>query len=164
MCLNLGGAGNALKPVAPPTDKAKQQRTILIGLAICNLILAIMYCFVSFFNGMYELIVVAILGCSISSMNYCCLALYMIYITMNWITNVCNIGLIIQDGQWGDFITSGNTSLVFQITLSSMFIVYYTVAFILCFFAYREFKAMLMDAAASSGGQMMGGMPGMGGP
>ena len=109
------------------------------------------------------MIVVAILACSISSMNYCCLAMYMIYIVLNWITNVCNIGLIIQDGQLNDFITSGNTSLVFQITLSCMFIMYYTVAFVLCFFAYREFKAMLMDYAASGGQQTMMGMPGMGG-
>lgn len=113
MCLNLGGGQQMLQPVAPPTEKAKSYRNILIVLAICNFALAFMYCFVSIMSGIYEMITVAILACSISSMNYCCLAMYMIYITLNWITNVCNIGLIIQDGQWSDYITSGNTSLVF---------------------------------------------------
>jgi hypothetical protein len=145
MCLNLGGTQQALKPVAPPTDKAKHYRKILIVLAVINFALAFMYCFVNLLGGFYEFIVVAILGCSISSMNYCCLAMYMIYITLNWITNVCSVGLIIQNGYWSSFITSGNTTLVFQITLSMMFIIYYTIAFVLCFLAYREFKAMLMD-------------------
>jgi hypothetical protein len=41
-----------------------------------------------------------------------------------------------------------------------MFIVYYTIAFFICFCAYKEFKGMLFDATESGG---MMGMYGMGG-
>lgn len=85
MCLNLGGGQNMLKPVVPPTDKAKQWRTYLLICGIINFALAFMLCFVNVLSGIYEMINVSILFCSISSVNYCCLSLYMIYITMFWL-------------------------------------------------------------------------------
>ena len=121
-----------------------------------------MYCFVNVMSGIYEIITVSFLFCSIASVNYCCLAFYMIYITMNWLSNVCSVGLIIQDGGFTDVYKVGVGSIAFQMTLTIMFIVYYTVAWILCFYAYREFKGMVFDTVGTGGIGMMG-MPGMGG-
>lgn len=84
-----------LKPVVPPTEAAKSQQKILIVVAIMNFILAFMLCFVSVMSGIYEMITVSFLACSIASVNFCCLAMYMIYITMNWIHYVCQVGLLI---------------------------------------------------------------------
>ncbi len=44
-----------------------------------------------------------------------------------------------------------------------MFIVFYVVAFVLCFYAYKEFKAMLFEQMGSATMMGMGGMGGMGG-
>ncbi len=87
-----------LKPVVPPTQEAKNLQKILVVVAIVNFILAFMLCFVNALSGIYEMITVSFLACSIASVNFCCLALYMIYITMNWINYVCTVGLLIQDG------------------------------------------------------------------
>ena len=100
------------------------------------------------------MITVSFLLCATSSFNYCCLAFYMIYITMNWLSYVCTVGLIIQDGGFRNVFTSGYTSVVFQLVLTCMFIVYYTIAFFICFYAYKEFKGMLFDVTESGG--MMG--------
>jgi hypothetical protein len=63
--------------------------------ALVNLALGFMLCFVNVMSGIYEILLVMILFCSISSINYCCLAFYMIYITMGWVNNVCIVGLVI---------------------------------------------------------------------
>lgn len=44
-----------------------------------------------------------------------------------------------------------------------MFIVFYTVAFVVCFYAYREFKGMLFEQMGSATMMGMGSMGGMGG-
>ena len=60
-----------------------------------HLALAIMYCFVNPMQGIYEIVIVSILFCSIASVNFCCLTMYMIYIAMNVFTYISYIGLAI---------------------------------------------------------------------
>jgi hypothetical protein len=98
MCLSLGGDDgitNMLKPIVPPTDLAKKYRTALIVLGFIHLALAIAYIFCNVTAGIYELIVVAVLFCSIASVNFCCLTMYMIYISMNFFTFFSQLGLVI---------------------------------------------------------------------
>jgi hypothetical protein len=102
-----------LQPVVPPTLKAVEWKKWLLVCAVLNFALAFMLCFVSIMSGIYEMITVSFLFCATSSFNFCCLAFYMIYITMNWLSYVCTVGLIIQDGGFRNVFTSGYTSVVF---------------------------------------------------
>ena len=95
MCLSLGGGGNQFQPIVPPTPKALEYRTILMICGFVHLALAIMYCFCNAVAGIYELIDVAILFCSIAQMNFCCLTIYMVYITINFFSFVNIIGYCI---------------------------------------------------------------------
>jgi hypothetical protein len=72
----------------------------LLFLAIFNAALVFVQCFADLTSGLYNMILVMILFCTVSNMNFCCLAMYMVYITLNWLQLVCQVGLIIQDGQW----------------------------------------------------------------
>ena len=84
------------EPVCPPTEAAKKYRVVLMVMGFIHLALAIMYCFVSTMQGIYELVVVSILFCSVASVNFCCLTMYMIYIVMNIFTFISFLGLAIQ--------------------------------------------------------------------
>ena len=89
MCLSLGGGQDGQKmcqPIVEPTPKARMWRGILTAFGFVHLALAIMYLFSSMMAGLYEVIIVAVLFCSIASVNFCCLTMYMIYITMNFFT------------------------------------------------------------------------------
>ena len=156
MCLTLGGGGPKCEPMVPPTDEAKRQRTILMVCGFIHLTLSIMLCFVNFMSGIYELIDVAILFCSLAQMNFCCLTFYMVYITINFFTYVNIIGLVIQTGSFDLVYNTGSTSASFWFTTICLLSIYYIVAVILCFYAYREFKGMMFDHG-------MGGNFGMGG-
>ena len=61
----------------------------------CQFTLAFMYFFSNFYTGFYNMMLAMMLGCGIAQMNYCCISFYMLYITMDWIYNVCTIGLVI---------------------------------------------------------------------
>ena len=84
MCLTLGGGQNMCQPVVPPTEKGKQHRTVLMVLGFVHLALAIMLCFITLMSGIYELIDVGILFCALAQMNFCCLIMYIICITINF--------------------------------------------------------------------------------
>jgi antibiotic biosynthesis monooxygenase (ABM) superfamily enzyme len=85
------------EPVCPPTEAAKKYRIALIVLAFLHLTLAIIYCFFAPQQGIYELIIVSILFCSVASVNFCCLTMYMIYIVLNLFTYVSILGLFAQN-------------------------------------------------------------------
>ena len=97
MCLSLGDTSQMLKPVVPPTPKAIMWRGLLTALGFVHISLAIMYLFCNLMQGIYEVIIVAVLFCSLASVNFCCLTVYMIYITMNFFTMIGSIGLAIQN-------------------------------------------------------------------
>ena len=87
MCLMLGGGGGfeeCCRPVCEPTPKAKVHRNKLMVLGFIHLALAIMYCFILPMQGLYEIIDVMILFCALAQMNYCCLLIYVINITINF--------------------------------------------------------------------------------
>ena len=157
MCLTLGGGQNMCEPVVPPTEKGKQQRACLMILGFIHMALAIMLCFIIPMQGIYELIDVAILFCALAQMNFCCLIIYIINITINFFVIFNQLGLAVQNGQLTDAMESasfaGNLALATMIMLA----VYYVVANIFCFFAYREFKGMMFDAGMDGGGIMTQG-------
>lgn len=134
-----------LKPVVPPTEKAKYYRTVLLVLGVINMILAFMEMFNNIFNGFYAMIIASILFCSIASVNYCCLTLYMVYITLDWLNNLCTVGLLIQTGTFITVLTSHNSQVVFALVLTWLFLIYETIAWFICFYAFKEFKAMLFE-------------------
>lgn len=113
MCLSLGGGAQQCEPIVPPTEKAKKQRTILMVCGFVQLALAIMLCFCNVMSGIYELMDVAILFCSLAQMNFCCLTFYMVYITINFFSFVNIIGFCIQTGSIGSVYGTGTTSTTF---------------------------------------------------
>jgi hypothetical protein len=161
MCLTLGGGAPKCEPAVPPTDEAKRQRTILMICGFVHLALSIMLCFVNFMSGIYELIDVAILFCALAQMNFCCLTFYMVYISINFFTYFNIIGLVIQNNSFTTAFNTGSSSVTFWFTTICLLSIYYIVAVILCFFAYREFKGMMFDHGMG-GNFGMGGMAGGG--
>lgn len=95
MCLSMGGGAKMCEPIVPPNEESKKWRIILLACAITQLSLAICLMWVNVQQGCYELIDVAILCCSLAQMNYCCLTMYMVYISMNLFPYISTIGLVI---------------------------------------------------------------------
>ena len=133
------------EPVVPPTEAGKKHRGILMVLGFVHMALAIMMCFIVPMQGIYELIDVAILFCALAQMNFCCLIIYIINITINFFVIFNQLGLAMQNGSltetMEDATFAGNVALTIMILLA----VYYIVANVFCFYAYREFKGMLFD-------------------
>ena len=98
MCLTLGGGQNMCEPVCPPTPAGKKHRTILMVMGFIHLALAIMLCFIMLMQGIYELIDVAILFCALAQMNFCCLIIYIINISINFFVILNQLGLSVQNG------------------------------------------------------------------
>ena len=98
MCLMLGGGSQMCEPVCPPTPKGMEHRNRLMVIGFIHLALAIMYCFIMPMNGIYEIIDVMILFCALAQMNYCCLLIYLINITINFFVSFNQIGLWVQTG------------------------------------------------------------------
>ena len=67
-----------------------------------HLALSIMLCFIMLMQGVYELIDVAILFCALAQMNFCCLIIYIINITINFFVIFNQLGLAVQNGQLTD--------------------------------------------------------------
>ena len=136
-------------------------------MGVCSLVhfaLAFMMMFLWVEKGLYELIDVMFLMCAVARMDYCCLICYDVNILINLLQYVNLIGLAIQNGKWDD-IYSGNQKRNnnFASTVLIMDIVYYTIAIILSFYAYRHWKSQLQDYAIPADGSapLMGA--GMGG-
>ena len=94
----MGDRGPNCDPIVPPTEAAKGHRTKLMILGFIHLSLAICLCFIAPMVGIYELIDVAILFCALAQCNFCCLILYIVYITMNFFTYFSMLGLWVQTG------------------------------------------------------------------
>ena len=145
MCLTLGGGQNMCEPVVPPSAEGKKHRSILMILGFVHMALAIMLCFIMLMQGIYELIDVAILFCALAQMNFCCLIIYIINVTINFFVIFNQLGLAMQNGQLTDSMKEASFSQNLALTVMILLAIYYIVANIFCFFAYREFKGMLYD-------------------
>ena len=153
----MGGGANYCEPVVPPTEKAKGYRTQLMVLGFVHLALSILLMFISPMLGIYELIDVMILFCALAQMNFCCLIIYIINITINFFRYFDLIGLAAQRGSIDDIINEGSANDVFSFVVICLLTVFYVIAVIMCFYAYREFKGMMFDHGMG-GGFGMGGM------
>ena len=131
------------EPMVPPNEKSNFWRKVLMGLAIIQLCLAIMLCFVDMYSGMYELIDVMILCCALARIDYCCLTMYIVYISLNMFPYISMIGLCIQNQEFVSTFETGSSSVSFWFTTICLLTIYYMVAIVVCFFAYREFKGLL---------------------
>ena len=147
------------EPVVPPTPEGKKHRSILMICGFVHLALAIMYCFISLMSGIYMLIDVAILFCALAQMNFCCLIIYIIQITVQFFIVFNQLGLAVQTGSLTKIMEEASFSQNLALVVMILLAIYYIVANVLCFYAYREFKGMLFDAGM--GGNF--GMAGMGG-
>ena len=158
MCITLGGGQQMCEPVVAPTEEGKKHRTRLMIVGFTHLCLSILLCFVMFTNGMFELINVAILFCALAQMNYCCLIIYIINISIDFSTLFNQIGLLIQTGEFTDIMTDSKLGSQFSLTVMCLLCIFYIIASFFCFFAYREFKGMFFDAGLGGGfgmGHMM---------
>ena len=98
----MGGGQNMCEPVVPPTVKGKEHQIKLMILGFVHLALAIAYCFILPMQGLYEIIDVLILFCALAQMNYCCLIIYLINITINFFISFNQLGLWVQTGSVTD--------------------------------------------------------------
>ena len=154
------------EPVCPPTEKGKEHQKKLMIIGFIHLALAICYCFVLPMNGIYEIIDVMILFCALAQMNYCCLIIYLINITINFFICFNQLGLWIQTGSLSEQMSNASLGQTFAISIIIALTIFYVVATVFCFYAYREFKGMLVDYQGGVGGFGMAGMrmPGGSGP
>merc|ERR550539_1716126 len=88
-------------------------------------------------------------------MNFCCLIIYIINISINFFVLFNQLGLAVQNGQLTDTMKDASFSQNLALTTMILLCIYYIVANVFCFYAYREFKGMLFDHG-------MGGNFGMG--
>ena len=86
--------------------------------------------------------------------------MYMVYCAINLFTSVGMIGLAIQNQAITTVFENGSSPVIFQLAIMIALLVYYIIAIVVCFYAYREFKGMLVDAGAPGGGMM--GLPSYG--
>ena len=115
-------------------------------------------------QGLYEIIDVLILFCALAQMNYCCLIIYLINITINFFVSFNQLGLWVQTGSVTKTMEEASFGQSFAIAVIIGLTVYYIVANVFCFYAYREFKGMLVEhQVANNGGGAGMGMGGMGG-
>ena len=133
------------EPQVPPTEEGKRHRSILMVLGFVHLALSIMLCFIIMMQGIYELIDVAILFCALAQMNFCCLIIYIINISINFFVLFNQLGLAMQNGQLTETMTEASFSQNLALTTMILLCIYYIVANVFCFYAYREFKGMLFD-------------------
>ena len=77
---------------------------VLLGFAAVHLILAVMMMFVKgnigggqggIYGGMFEIINVLFLGCAAMRMDFCCLVMYVINITIQWFQQFNRLGLLL---------------------------------------------------------------------
>ena len=123
-----------MKPYFYPDEKSAFWRRVLIGCGIVHFILAIMMMFISPTKGMYEMIDIAILACSLARLDFCCLILYILNCTVQFFQNFNMIGLAVQEGSLGSLTSSFAASLIM------MFTIYYVAAIVASFYGYRSFK------------------------
>merc|ERR1712226_927408 len=109
---------------------------------------------------------------ALAQMNYCCLIIYLINITINFFIQFNLLGLWVQTGSVTETMENASLGTTFTIAVIISLTIYYVIANVVCFYAYREFKAMLIEHQGGEGGQAnanagfgMGGMrmPGGGG-
>merc|ERR1712178_405684 len=108
-------------------------------LGFVHLALSIMMCFIVAMQGIYELIDVAILFCALAQMNFCCLIIYIINISINFFVIFNQLGLAMQNGTLTDAMKDASFNQNLALTIMICHCIYYVVANIFCFYAYREF-------------------------
>ena len=143
MCLfPMGGFSDSLNP---PNEQSKTHVTrmkiimfIALGLGIIKLIFGQ-------FSGINELFSCCIIYCAYSKLDFCNCSIYIIFALFNIIINLSTIGKVFQNGL--PFFTSGNSNYNFTLFLILFSIVFYFVALVVVFYAYREFKAILHEGA-----------------
>lgn len=145
MCLfpMMGGMAN-MQPMVPPSAKGLRYKQYLYIIMACHIVLAILICFTRGFEGIFEFINVLILWCAIAQMHYCQLIIYMLLCGQKLVINLSMIGLLIQRGTFGRVFTSSN-DYAFALVVMITQIIFYSVAIIVGFYAYREFKGMMFD-------------------
>ena len=153
-----------MQPIVPPSSKGLQYKQRLYIVLAVHVVFAIFMMIFEPMNGIMELISVAILWCAIAQMHYCQLIIYIIILCHKLVLNLVTLGYIIQR-QWFGLMFQSTYSAA-RLLLIMLISVFYSVAIVLSFYAYREFKGMLYDSGVQPQGGlanlMMPMAPGMG--
>ena len=121
----------------------------MLAFCVIHLILAIMLMFISVYSGFNELITVLYLGCAAMRMDFCCMFMYIICITFPFVQSFSSLGLSMQNGNYGSLWKSSG----YDMFVVSALCVYYLVANIAGFMAYREWKYDLHTQRCGCKGQ-----------
>ena len=89
-------------------------------------------------------------------MNYCCLIIYIIQITVQFFMVFNQLGLAVQNGSMTEIMEDASFSQNLALVVMMLLAIYYVGANVLCFYAYREFKGMLFDVDGQGGNFGMG--------
>ena len=84
--------------------------------------------------------------------------MYIVYCTIDFFQIFNAVGLLVQEGYFGDQFTQSGASQSFSLTILIMLMVYYCIGIPICFYGYREFKAMMFDHGMGGGFGMTGVM------
>jgi len=138
MCLMMGP--DQMRPQFNAGAKSKTFRTVMLGCTVVHAILAIMLMCTggqdAVWNGINEMILVVYVGCAAMRMDFCCMFMYLICIIFPMVRDISKLGLLMQNHlytySWR--VDSYTTFVISALTL------YYIVANVLGFMAYREWK------------------------
>ena len=81
---------------------------------------------------------------------------------MNFFKLFTIIGLIIQNRNFISVFKSGVAPVIFQFIIVILLSIFYIFAFVICFYAFREFKGMFFDYSGKTGSGLMN-LPGIAG-
>jgi len=106
------------------------------------------------FVGIFEFMDVCILYCAFSSMEFCMLIFYILLCSISLVQYISSVGLVLTRGFQEFWLTGAQNQYAFCIECIA--ILFYLVAITISFYAYREFKALVVDSMGGGTGAGQG--------
>mmetsp|Transcript_885 Transcript_885/g.528 ORF Transcript_885/g.528 Transcript_885/m.528 type:complete len:126 (+) Transcript_885:132-509(+) len=106
--------------------------------------------FFDVWEGFDEMLMAMILGCAAQQAHFCYILCYFFLAVYSLLTYVSFVGLAVQNSISGSglnfsFFYNSTTFYAYEMTMSIIMIVFLVFAIVVCFYAYREFKAIFFD-------------------
>ena len=139
-------------PIVAPSAKAEKYSRVLRIIFYCELVLVILlFTALLMTSALFELINLFLLYLAYKSYNFCTLIIFMFLVMFNLISAFVLLGNLIQNYDYiGDDILSDPYN-IYAYTIVGISFIFYLVAIIYAFFAYREFKALLLEQTGGAG-------------
>ena len=150
-----------MQPVVPPNERALAAKRPLSIIMWVHLGLAVTMLFCGA-GGIQDLFLVLILWCAITQFHYCQLIIYMMFTMFSWVTLISALGLLLQRGELGDYLSAGG-KYTFRMLIVLTMTFFYPLSLFFAFRAYREFKGLFYDNGMVGNAGLTGLLGGGGG-